>query len=89
MNVMPVNNRFSILLGEKRVQEKRNIPLTEISELTGISYPTLLAWANNTVTRFDVPVIEALCKYFGVKLSDLLEYIPDDKPLQPKTKKRP
>lgn len=75
-NKMPVNNRFSILLGEKRMREKRNIPLTEIAENTGISYPTLLAWANNQVTRYDVPVINALAKYFGIKdINELLEYV--------------
>src|SRR5215212_3130854 len=37
-------------------------------------------WANNTVTRFDLPAIEKLCQYFGANLSDLLEYIPADDP---------
>lgn len=75
-NKMPVNNRFSILLGEKRMKAKRNIPLTEIAEETGISYPTILAWANNQVTRYDVPVINALAKYFAIKdIGELLEYI--------------
>lgn len=81
MNVA-INNRFSILLGERRVQEKRNIPLSEIKEKTGIPYKTLYAWANNTVTRFDVHVIDALCKYFEIKPGELFEYIegPTTKP---------
>jgi putative transcriptional regulator len=72
-----VNNRFSVLLAEKRIQEKRTIPISEIARDTGIARKTLLAWANNTVTRFDVPVIDALCKYFSVKPGDLFEYIDD------------
>jgi putative transcriptional regulator len=64
------------------MSEKRKISLTEVHEQTGISRPTLQAWENNTVTRFDLPVIEALCQYFGVNLSELLEYIPP----QPKQK---
>jgi DNA-binding Xre family transcriptional regulator len=75
MNV-PINNKFGVLLAEKRMKEKRNIPLSEVHEKTGISRPTLQAWANNTVTRFDLSVIEGLCEYFDVKLSDLLEYEP-------------
>lgn len=76
---MPVNNRFSILLGERRVQEKRNIPLTEIAEVTGISYPTLLAWSKNQVARYDVPVINALAKYFKIKnIGELLEYVEEE-----------
>ncbi len=77
MNV-PIDNKFGELLAQKRAREKRTISLLEVSKETGISRPSLTAWANNTVTRFDLPVIEALCKYFGVNLSDLLEYTPDE-----------
>jgi len=73
-----VNNRFSLLLAEKRIQEKRTISITEIARNTGVSRKTLLAWANNTVTRFDAPVIDALCHYFGVKPGDLFEYVEDN-----------
>ena len=87
---VPINNRFGILLTEKRMSEKRNIPLSEVHEQTGISRPTLQAWSNNTVTRFDLSVIEGLCQYFNVKLSDLLEYIPPEAHAQkqPKPKKK-
>ena len=79
-----VNNRFSILLAEKRVQEKRNIPLTEVSKVTGIPHKTLFAWANNAVTRFDVHVSNAVCKYFEIKPGDLFEYVPDEVPAKKK-----
>lgn len=76
MKKMPINNKFSILLGEKSMQEKRRIPLTEIAEKTGISYPTLLAWASNRVTRYDVAVLDALGKYFQIKdINELLQYV--------------
>lgn len=81
-----IKNRFGILLAEKRIKENRNIPISEVAEITKVSRPTLNAWASNNVTRFDVPVIDALCKYFGVKLGDLLEYVEEDQP-QPKKKK--
>ncbi len=81
MKKMPVNNKFSILLGEKSVREKRRVPLTEIAEQTGISYPTLLAWASNRVTRYDVSVIDALVKYFQIKtIGELLEYVEEPEP---------
>lgn len=79
-----VNNRFAILLAEKRIKERRNIPLAEIAEEIGVARKTLYAWENNTVTRFDVPVIDALCKYFGVNPGDLFEYIEDAKPTKKK-----
>jgi putative transcriptional regulator len=74
---VPINNKFGELLAKKRAQEKRTISLLEVSNETGIGRPSLTRWQKNTVTRFDLPVIEALCKYFDVPLSELLEYIPD------------
>jgi len=85
---MAVNNRFGILLAEKRIKEKRNIPVSEVSEKTGISRPALHAWANNTVTRFDVSVIEALCKYFGAQPGDLFQYV-DTALLKSRNHRRP
>jgi putative transcriptional regulator len=75
---VPINNNFGVLLAQKRAKEKKNISLSEVAKETGISRPTLVAWQNNTVTRFDLPVIEGLCQYFNVNLSDLLEYIPPE-----------
>lgn len=86
MNVA-INNRFAVLLAEKRVREKRNIPLSEVAEETGLPSKTLFAWSNNTVTRFDVHVINAICKYFQVPPGDLFEYIPD--PPEPTKTKKP
>jgi len=74
-----INNRFGILLAEKRMKEKRNISLAEVADETGISRPALYAWSNNTVTRFDLPVMDALCKYFGVLPGDLFEFTDDGK----------
>jgi putative transcriptional regulator len=82
-----VNNRFGVLLAEKRAKEKRNIPLSEVAEATGIPPKTLFAWANNTVSRFDVHVIDAICQYFGIEPGELFEYVPDTDAQPPKKKK--
>lgn len=74
---MTVNNRFALLLAEKRINERRNISLAEVAEATGISRKTLYAWENNTVTRFDVPVINALCEYFSIEPGLLFQYVKD------------
>jgi putative transcriptional regulator len=81
-----VNNRFAALLADKRIKERRNISLQEVAEATKISRQALYKWENNKVNRFDVPVIDALCKYFGISPGDLFEYIEDEAP--PKTKKK-
>ena len=75
---MAANNRFGVLLAEKRMKEKRHIPISEVAKETGISRTALQAWSSNTVTRFDGSVIDALCKYFRVKPGDLFQYLEDD-----------
>lgn len=77
---MTVNNRFAALLAEQRIKERRNVSLQEVAEKTGISRKTLYAWENNTVTRFDLPVIAALCEYFNIDAGDLIQFIRDEKP---------
>lgn len=85
MNVT-INNRFAVLLAEKQVKERRNIPLAEVAEDTGISRRALYAWENNDVHRFDDVIINALCRYFGIKPGDLFEYIEDEIPPAKKKK---
>jgi putative transcriptional regulator len=87
MNVT-VNNRFGILLAEKQKEERRNIPLAEVSDATGVSRRALYAWENNSVRRFDEPIINALCHYFGLSPGELFEYVPD-LPEQTKSKAAP
>ncbi|HEY3311208.1 MAG TPA: helix-turn-helix transcriptional regulator [Anaerolineales bacterium] len=74
---LTINNRFAVLLAEKQIHERRNISLAEVSKETGIARKTLYAWENNAVSRFDVPVINALCKYFAVQPGELFEYLED------------
>jgi putative transcriptional regulator len=81
---VPISNHFSKLLEEKEIKERRYISLAEVAKEIGVSRKTLYAWQNNTVNRFDREVIEALCEYFGVGLSELLEYSADEP--QPKQK---
>jgi transcriptional regulator with XRE-family HTH domain len=78
MNV-PIKNRFAQLLDEKQKSEDRFIPLAEVAGETRISRKTLYAWEKNIITRYDPKVIDALCEYFGVGLSELLDHIPPPK----------
>lgn len=71
-----INNRFGVLLAAKQMKERRRIPLSEVSRETGIAWQTLQAWSNNTVTRYDAAILDALCMYFEVQPGDLLEYVP-------------
>jgi len=81
-----VNNRFAVLLAEKQVKERRNIPLQEVAEATGISRQALYKWENNSINRFEMRVVNSLCRYFGVQIGDLFEYIEDETPPAKKKK---
>ena len=70
---------FAKLLEEKEKQEKRYIPIAEVANETRVTRKTLYRWQNNTVSRFDTKVIDALCDYFGVEMNDLLLHTPKTK----------
>ncbi len=52
---------------EKEQREKRRITLTEVSEATGLAPETIRKLRDNQTTRFDTPVIVALCEFFDVQ----------------------
>jgi putative transcriptional regulator len=65
-------NRFRILLAQKATTAQQNIALMDVQRGTGIAWSTLNAWANNQVTRYDAPVIQALCDYLECQVGDLI-----------------
>jgi len=67
-----ITNRFRILLAEKATREQHSIAIIDVQRETGIAWSTLNSWANNQVTRYDAPVIGALCEYFNCQVGDLL-----------------
>ena len=69
-----IANRFRILLAQKATREQHNIALNDVQRETGIAWSTLNAWANNHVTRYDFPIIQALCEYFECQVGDLLVF---------------
>jgi DNA-binding Xre family transcriptional regulator len=76
---MPMATNFAKLLEEKEKQEGRYIPLAEVAQKSRVTRKTLYSWQNNTVTRFDAKVIDALCDYFGVEMNELLVHTPKTK----------
>lgn len=69
-----ISNRFRILLAEKATRERHGIAINDVQRDTGIAWSTLNSWANNQVTRYDAPVIQALCDYFQCQVGELLVY---------------
>ncbi len=67
-------NHFRILLAQKATVLQKNIALLDVQRDTGIAWSTLNSWANNQVTRYDAPVMMALCEYFDCQVGDLLVF---------------
>lgn len=63
-----INNKFSILLGE------RLIKITEVSNITGISRTTLtnLYYKRSKSISFDV--LNKLCKFFDCSIDEIIEF---------------
>lgn len=70
-----IKNKVPDLL-RQRFGDKLN--LMEVRRQTGLSYPTVYGWANDRLGRYDNKILEAWCKYFGVGVSAILEYVPED-----------
>ncbi len=69
-----IGNHFRILPAQKATKQQQNIDLVDVQRETGIAWSTLNSWANNQLTRYDAPVIKALCEYFDCQVGDLLVY---------------
>jgi putative transcriptional regulator len=69
---MTLTNLFWDLLHKKEALDHRNISISEVARDTGIARKTLQAWAHDKVTRYDAPVIEALCNYFECTVGELI-----------------
>lgn len=67
-----LRNRFFKLLSDKEQAEGRRITQTEVAETLGIAIHTVGRWMRNDVTKFEAPIIERMCDYFGCEVGDLL-----------------
>lgn len=65
--------KVSELLGKHKMTRKK------LSELTGIRPNTVSSLYDETIKRIEVAHINKLCEALNCQVSDLFEYIPDDK----------
>lgn len=75
---MPVLNHVPELVARK-AGGRENVVVQRLAQDLRLSYTTVTRWLEGDVTRADFPVLEAWCKYLGVGIGDLLEYVPEDK----------
>ena len=63
-------------IADKEFAEKRRVSLIEIAEATGIGRITLSRMLNHgSNVRSDT--LDRLCNYFGCRIEDLVEHMPD------------
>ena len=65
--------KLSDLLGKNKMTQKA------LAEMTGIRPATVSKMYYEEVKRIDVTQLNNICKTFNCEISELLEYIPDDK----------
>ena len=64
---------LSRLLGERRITQ------SELAKKTGIRPTTIGEYYHELIERINVDHLDRMCKALNCKLSDLMEYIPDDR----------
>jgi len=60
---------FARLLGERKLK------ISDVARDTGINRGTLTRLYYETAERVELDVLDKLCDYFGVEVSDLLERV--------------
>ncbi|PKO49385.1 MAG: transcriptional regulator [Betaproteobacteria bacterium HGW-Betaproteobacteria-4] len=70
--------RLQELLAEKRFSEGKRVTLLEVSQATGINRVTLSKMVNQRSYSTVTDNLDKLCRFFGCKLEQLAEYVPDE-----------
>ena len=71
--------RFRIreLLSDKAFREGRHVTLEEVSAATGVNRSTLSKMANQRGYNTTTDNLDRLCRYFGVGLAEIAQYVDD------------
>ena len=58
-----------------RIMGERRLKIADVARDTGINRGTITRLYNETATRIELDVVEALCKYLQVCIADLYELV--------------
>ena len=70
--------RLKELLADKGFRERRVVTITEVADATGINRMTLSKIANHAGYSTVTDNLDKRCAYFGCRLEQLAEHVPDD-----------
>ncbi len=76
-----------------RMLGERKLKISDVARDTGINRGTLTRLYYETAERYEVEVLEQLCRYFGCSIGDLLEFVDEERarapaPAEKATKRR-
>lgn len=64
----------------KKLINDRNISVNKLMKDTNTDYKVLKRLLTGEIVRFDIFVIARLCDYLNCKITDIIEYYPNNKP---------
>lgn len=64
-------------IAELEFRERRRVQLQEIAAATGLNRMTLSKLVNQHGANVQTDVLDKLCTYFGCRIEDLVEHVPD------------
>ena len=70
--------KVSERVADKEFKERRRITVLEMSEATGINRMTLSKLINKHGANVQTDNLDRLCAYFGCRIEELVEFIPDE-----------
>lgn len=70
-----IRYKLKQLIADKEFKEQRRIPITEVSEKSGVSRTTLSKMINQFGYQTGTDVLDKLCRYFESQLEELAEYV--------------
>lgn len=70
--------RLAERIADKEFKERRQIQLLEIAADSGVGRMTLSKLLNRHGASIRTEYLDRLCRYFGCRVEDLVEYVPDE-----------
>lgn len=65
-------------IADMEFRERRRVQLQEIATATGLNRMTLSKLVNHHGANVQTDVLDKLCTFFGCRIEQLVEHIPDD-----------
>ena len=70
-------------IADLEFRELRRVQIQEIAAATGLNRMTLSKLVNQHGANVQTDVLDKLCTYFGCRVEDLVEHVPDGASIHP------